>query len=106
MSKHQPMSISKPKLPPEQGAWGKVVAIFDLKVMGFLEIKGCKYIDGSQGFFLAFPSQKGKDGEYYNTIWTDDKSVEGQLFRKDVEDLLSKELDLSAKPMTEDDIPF
>ena len=106
MSKHQPMSISKPKTPPSPGDWGKVVAIFDLKVMGFLEIKGCKYIDGSQGFFLAFPSQKGKDGEYYNTIWTDDKSVEGQLFRKDVEDLLSRELDVSSSPVSADDIPI
>tara|TARA_R100001594_G_C3957870_1_gene244601 strand:+ start:466 stop:768 length:303 start_codon:yes stop_codon:yes gene_type:complete len=100
------MSISKPKTPPSPGDWGKVVAIFDLKVMGFMEIKGCKYIDGNQGFFLAFPSQKGKDGEYYNTIWTDDKSVEGQLFRKDVEDLLSRELDVSSSPVSADDIPF
>jgi DNA-binding cell septation regulator SpoVG len=106
--KHQPMSIDKEriKLPPEQGAWGKVVAIFDLKIMGFMEIKGCKYIDGENGFFLAFPSMKGKDDKYYNVIWTDDKSVEGQAFRRDVEELLSKELDVSSQPVSEGDLPF
>ena len=26
-------------------------------------------VEGTNGLFVSFPSQKNKDGEYYDTIW-------------------------------------
>tara|TARA_Y100001973_G_C5194806_1_gene333461 strand:- start:1113 stop:1439 length:327 start_codon:yes stop_codon:yes gene_type:complete len=91
--KYDPIEILNLKKPETPGKWGKVVAIFDLKIMGFMEIKGCKYIDGEKGFFLAFPSNKGKDDKFYNTIWTDDRDGIGLAFRQDVENALSNQID-------------
>ena len=37
---------------------------------GFI-IKGFKLVNGINGPFVGFPSQKGNDDEYYDTIWAD-----------------------------------
>ncbi len=58
-----------------KGSWGKVRAFFDLTTTEGFTIKGFKIIEGINGLFVSNPSQKGSDGEYYDTIWMDSKDL-------------------------------
>nr|DAT98347.1 MAG TPA: SpoVG [Caudoviricetes sp.] len=50
-----------------------IKAFIDLKVEDTLVIKGLMLVEGKNGLFLSFPSTKGKDGKYYNSIYSLDK---------------------------------
>ncbi len=59
-----------------RGSWGKLTAFFDvLTEEGFI-IKGFKLVNGINGPFVGFPSQKGNDDEYYDTVWVTDEARE------------------------------
>ena len=51
-----------------KGQYGKILAFFDIKTQEGFVIKGFKIGQGD-GFFVGFPSQKGNDNEYYDTIY-------------------------------------
>lgn len=51
----------------------KTKAFIDLELDGTLVIKGLTLVDGKEGFFLSFPSKKGKKGKYYNSVYSLDK---------------------------------
>lgn len=57
----------------------KTKAFIDLCLDETLIIKGMTLVEGSKGLFLSFPSTKGKDGKYYNSIYSIDKEFTGQL---------------------------
>lgn len=48
-------------------------AFIDLKLDDTLVIKGLTLVEGKKGLFLSFPSTKGKDKKYYNSIYSLDK---------------------------------
>lgn len=48
-------------------------AFVDLELDETLVIKGLTLVDGENGLFLSFPSTKGKDGKYYNSVYSLDK---------------------------------
>jgi stage V sporulation protein G len=48
-------------------------AFIDLKMDDILVIKGLTLVEGKKGLFLSFPSKKGKDGKYYDSIYSLDK---------------------------------
>ena len=52
-----------------KGSWGKVRAFFDVQTDEGFTIKGFKLIEGINGFFVSLPSQKGKDDEYFDTVY-------------------------------------
>ena len=54
-------------------ATSKTKAFVDLELDGTLVIKGLTLVEGKKGLFLSYPSTKGKDGKYYNSIYTLDK---------------------------------
>ena len=54
-----------------KGNWGKIRAFFDLQTEEGFTIKGFKLVEGINGLFVGFPSQKGSDDEYYDTVWAD-----------------------------------
>lgn len=56
-----------------------IKAFIDLKVDDILVIKGLMLVEGKEGLFLSFPSKKGKDGKYYNSIYSLDKEWTMQL---------------------------
>ena len=58
-----------------KGSWGKVRAFFDLATTEGFTMKGFKIIEGINGLFVSMPSQKGSDGEYYDTIWMESKEL-------------------------------
>lgn len=51
----------------------KTKAFVDLELDGILVIKGLTLVDGKKGLFLVFPSTMGKDGKYYNSVYSLDK---------------------------------
>ncbi len=54
-----------------KGSWGKIRAFFDLRTEEGFTMKGFKLVEGINGLFVGFPSQKGSDDEYHDTIWAD-----------------------------------
>ena len=54
-----------------KGSWGKIRAFFDLQTEDGFTLKGFKLVEGINGLFVGFPSQKGSDDEYHDTIWAD-----------------------------------
>lgn len=51
----------------------KTKAFVDLELDETLVIKGLTLVEGKNDLFLSFPSTKGKDGKYYNSIYSLDK---------------------------------
>lgn len=51
----------------------KTKGFIDLELDDTLVIKGLTLVEGKNGLFLSFPSTKGKDGKYYNSIYSLDK---------------------------------
>lgn len=51
----------------------KTKAFIDLALDDTLVIKGLTLVEGNNGLFLSFPSKKGKDGKYYNSVYSLDK---------------------------------
>ncbi len=72
----------------------------------FLEIKGCKLMNGSKGQFVSYPSRKQDDGKYWNHVWASDD------FNKVVIQKMLEATPQSQKPRgkgiedIEDSIPF
>ena len=54
-----------------KGSWGKIRAFFDLQTKEGFTIKGFKLVEGINGLFVGFPSQKGSDDEYRDTVWAE-----------------------------------
>ncbi len=52
-----------------KGSWGKVRAFFDVMTEEGFTIKGFKIIEGINGLFVSMPSQKGKEEEYFDTVY-------------------------------------
>lgn len=63
----------------------KTKAFIELCLDKTLVIKGLTLVKSSSGLFLAFPSSKGKDGKYYNSVYSMDKD-----FSKKLEDVCIK----------------
>lgn len=51
----------------------KTKAFIDLELDDTLVIKGLTLVEGNDGLFLSFPSTKGRDGKYYNSVYSLDK---------------------------------
>ena len=51
----------------------KTKAFVDLELDGTLVIKGLTLVEGKNGLFLGFPSTNGKNGRYYNSVYSLDK---------------------------------
>ena len=110
-----------------KGTWGKIRAFFDIKTEEGFIVKGFKIVEGINGLFVGFPSQKGQDEEYYDTVFAD-KELRDELTQKAIKeygsDIMSPQnsgLNLtepnkeepkvtensqSPEPFSEDDIPF
>lgn len=48
-------------------------AFIDLTLDDTLVLKGLTLVEWGDGFFLSFPSKKGSDGDFHNTIYSLDK---------------------------------
>lgn len=57
----------------------KTKAFVELKLDDVLIVKGLSLVDGKKGLFLSYPASKGKDDNYYNSIYSLDKDWGKQL---------------------------
>ena len=51
-----------------EAAGSKTKAFFDLETNEEIIVKGLTLVDGANGLFVSVPSDKGKDGKYYEKI--------------------------------------
>ena len=98
-----------------KGSWGKIKAFFDLQTEDGFTIKGFKLVEGINGLFVGFPSQKGSDEEYHDTVWADKElkveinKLAVEQYGEDVEEMSFDEIPGAFAEKTEgiqDEIPF
>lgn len=65
---------------------GKLI-FFDVKING-VTIYGCRVVEGQAGDFIGFPSQKGKDGRFYNIVYMPLAAEDQQKILAAVESML------------------
>ena len=83
------------------GSWGLVRAFFDITTQEGFTLKGFKIIEGANGLFVSYPSQKDNDGEYQDTIWSD-KEIREKVLKMALEKYHSSAADVPQS----DEIPF
>ena len=110
-----------------KGSWGKIRAFFDLQTQEGFTIKGFKLVEGINGLFVGFPSQKGSDDEYRDTVWAE-RDLKDQLTQLAIKEYGQEimappagmednnfppppssetvETPVFAEPFSDDDIPF
>jgi stage V sporulation protein G len=54
--------------PLKENSGSKTAAYFDIQTDDGIIIKGFKIVNGSNGLFVSSPSEKSKDGKYYDTV--------------------------------------
>lgn len=52
----------------QNNSGGRTAAFFDIQTGDGITIKGFKVVSGSNGLFVSSPSEKGKDGNYYESV--------------------------------------
>lgn len=57
-------------------------AFIELKLDDTLIVKDLTLVEGKKGLFVSYPATKGKDGKYYNSVYSLDKE-----WRKKLEDI-------------------
>ena len=108
-----------------KGSWGKIRAFFDLQTQDGFTIKGFKLVEGINGLFVGFPSQKGNDDEYRDTVWAE-RELKDELTQLAIKEygqeimapppgleedsspppLETADPPVLAEPFSDDDIPF
>lgn len=62
-----------------ESANSKTKAFVELKLDEILIVKGLSLVKGNNGLFLSFPSSKGKDNKYYNSVYSLNKDWKSDL---------------------------
>ena len=91
-----------------KGEWGKTKAFFDLQTEDKFTIKGFRLVEGINGLFVSFPSQKGSDEEYHDTVWAE-REIKEKLNKLAVDsynNVISQEEDQNTSETLSEDIPF
>lgn len=72
----------------------------------FLEIKGCRIVDGQKGPFVSYPSRKQDDGKYWNHVWGSQKFNDVVLAKAQEAMPRASTKRSGAEVSSDDDIPF
>jgi DNA-binding cell septation regulator SpoVG len=56
----------------------KTKAFVDVSLGGIV-VKGLRVVCGSNGLFVGMPRHQGKDGKWYNTVYSANKQIQKQL---------------------------
>ncbi|MFB0515062.1 MAG: septation protein SpoVG family protein [Candidatus Neomarinimicrobiota bacterium] len=87
-----------------KGQWGKIRAFFDVRTDEGLVVKGFKIVEGSSGPFVGMPSQRGSDGQYYDTVIAEPE-VKEEITRLAME-AYGSDIVQGGPPMYEEPPPF
>ena len=60
------IDVTETKVYPFKSTKTKIRAFVHIVLNGALRLGGLKVIEGENGLFVAYPSEKGKDGNFYN----------------------------------------
>ena len=88
-----------------KGDWGKVKAFFNVETSEGFAMKGFKLVEGINGLFVGFPSQKDKEGEYRDTIFAN-KDLKMKLNELAIKEFNGNSNTSVSKVESLDDIPF
>jgi len=91
-----------------KGEWNKVKAFFNVETEEGFSMKGFKLVNGANGLFVGFPSQKDKEGEYRDTIFASKQLREtlNALAIKEYNDVASTQTTSNAPEFENDNVPF
>ena len=91
-----------------KGDWGKIKAFFDLQTEDGFTIKGFKMVEGANGMFVGFPSQKNNDDEYHDTVWADKdvKEQVNELAKREYGNDATRQEDFTPLAVQDEDVPF
>ncbi len=83
-----------------RGSWGKTLAFFDIETADGFTIKGFRLVEGQNGKFVGFPSQKNNDGEYNDTVWAEKDLKEKviELAKAEYENAATRQEDMMPLP--------
>lgn len=73
-------------------------AFIELKLDDTLIVKGLALVKGEKGLFVSYPAVKGKDGKYYNSVYSLDKE-----WREKLEDICIRKYKEAKKTHDDDD---
>lgn len=88
-----------------KGEWGKVKAFFNVQTSEGFAMKGFKLVEGVNGLFVGFPSQKDKEGEYFDTIFAD-KQLKAELTVIAIREFNQNVGSSSVTNVNSNDVPF
>lgn len=72
----------------------------------FLEIKGCKIVEGQNGPFISYPSRKQDNGKYWNHVYASD-AFNAVVLSKAQATMPAKQQSRRQQPQSDDSsIPF
>ncbi len=75
----QPMNVEVKRINRLDGE-GAGKAFCDVVIAESILIKGFKVVEGKKGLFVSMPQQKGKDGQWYDTVIPLTKETRQQIF--------------------------
>lgn len=73
-------------------------AFIELKLDDTLIVKGLTLVEGEKGLFVSYPATKGKDGKYYNSVYSLDKE-----WKEKLEDICIRKYKEAKKTHDDDD---
>jgi stage V sporulation protein G len=62
------MQVTEVKVFPIKNAQTKVRAFATLVFNNCFKVTGLRIVEGANGLFIGYPSEKGRDGKYYDII--------------------------------------
>jgi len=62
------MNVTDIKVFPFKNGDGKFKAFAHIVLNGTLRLTGLKVVEGENGLFVGYPSEKGKDGQFYDIV--------------------------------------
>lgn len=63
------MQVTSVKIYPLKKKVGNLIANVDITFNDVLVCRGFKIIEGSKGYFISKPSNKGSDDKYYDMVY-------------------------------------
>lgn len=72
-----------------EGKNGKNDLIFFTAIINGVSINNCRVMSGKKGDFIAFPEEKGKNGEYYKIVYIPLSDDDQKTILKDVQDAIN-----------------
>jgi stage V sporulation protein G len=62
------LNVTEIKVYPFKNGDGKFKAFAHVVLNDMLRLSGLRIVNGENGLFVSYPSEKGKDGQYYSIV--------------------------------------